>query len=484
MPFVRFPLTSRLTSLLAAAVAAIPSTVGLAATLTVTTLTDIEALDGQCSLREAIVAANTDAAFSDCAAGSGEDRIEFGVAGTIDLASNLPVVTASLVLQGPGVANLVVDGNNHRLLDLDGDPDGARFDVSHLVLRRGLHSDPGGCLTVRREDRLELHDARVLQCESASAGGGIAGDEAALVHVVRTHVANNTAIEAGGGIVLFGSIAPTLDGPAGVVSGKLVVEDSTVAGNQTRVSGGGGGGIGVALATLELRRSTVSGNSTYDLGGGIFALRSQVTIESSTIYGNAAFLPLPFGGGDRGDLGAPVGGGGLAFVGDASAPATATIHNSVVAGNLSGTGDNDLVVMEFATLTSLGWNAVGVNEGAPATFPSGLPNGLEDWVGTTGFPLDPGLGPLAGNGGPTLTRLPLAGSVVIDRGSCPGERRDQRGFGEAATGFRTVDDPLIVDADAGCDIGAIEAGAVLLPGILLIDGFESADTAAWSATVP
>jgi CSLREA domain-containing protein len=46
-------------------------TLGLAsATLTVTTTSDTISNDGLCSLREAIIAANTDSAFHDCPAGT------------------------------------------------------------------------------------------------------------------------------------------------------------------------------------------------------------------------------------------------------------------------------------------------------------------------------------------------------------------------------------------------------------------------------
>jgi hypothetical protein len=54
---------------------------------------------------------------------------------------------------------------------------------------------------------------------------------------------------------------------------------------------------------------------------------------------------------------------------------------------------------------------------------------------------DPMLGPLADNGGPTLTALPLAGSPLVDSaGACTGA--DQRGIGRPQ--------------GAACDRGAVE----------------------------
>jgi hypothetical protein len=63
--------------------------------------------------------------------------------------------------------------------------------------------------------------------------------------------------------------------------------------------------------------------------------------------------------------------------------------------------------------------------------------------------VDPLLGPLADNGGPTLTHLPSAGSPVIDAGNpgdCPAT--DQRGVARPADGDG--------DGAAVCDIGAVE----------------------------
>src|SRR5262245_1907614 len=46
-----------------------------AATIVVTTLADDTTVNGNCTLREAVIAANTDAAVDACAAGSGADVI-------------------------------------------------------------------------------------------------------------------------------------------------------------------------------------------------------------------------------------------------------------------------------------------------------------------------------------------------------------------------------------------------------------------------
>lgn len=75
-----------------------------------------------------------------------------------------------------------------------------------------------------------------------------------------------------------------------------------------------------------------------------------------------------------------------------------------------------------------------------------------DQVGTAQDPIDPLLGPLQNNGGPTLTQALLDGSPAIDTGTrteCPAT--DQRGYARPVDGDG--------DGIAECDIGTYEYGA-------------------------
>lgn len=58
------------------------------ATITVTTPSDAIAIDGKCSLREAVIAANTDSAVNECPAGSGADTIVLSAATTHTLSKD------------------------------------------------------------------------------------------------------------------------------------------------------------------------------------------------------------------------------------------------------------------------------------------------------------------------------------------------------------------------------------------------------------
>src|SRR5262245_40915932 len=83
-----------------------------AATITVTSLADNTVIDGQVTLREAIIAANTDTSVDGSAAGSGPDEIVFATGpGVITLNGTLlPTIVQPLTITGLGASQLVLDG--------------------------------------------------------------------------------------------------------------------------------------------------------------------------------------------------------------------------------------------------------------------------------------------------------------------------------------------------------------------------------------
>src|SRR5262249_41041369 len=106
--------------------------------------------------------------------------------------------------------------------------------------------------------------------------------------------------------------------------------------------------------------------------------------------------------------------------------------------------------VQAAQIRNQGNNFIGI---APGTFPT-MPT---DQVGTLGAELNPLLGPLADNGGPligpagslgsTLTRLPAAGSPLLNAGGFPEATR-------LATDQRGLPRPAVPGTQA--DIGAVE----------------------------
>src|SRR4051812_23505767 len=87
----------------------IDPSIELNATIIITTTTDAASVDGACSLREAIVAANTDTPVDVCAAGSGSDTILLtSLSGTMTLVGTLPTLTTPMNIEGPGAALLTL----------------------------------------------------------------------------------------------------------------------------------------------------------------------------------------------------------------------------------------------------------------------------------------------------------------------------------------------------------------------------------------
>jgi hypothetical protein len=131
-----------------------------------------------------------------------------------------------------------------------------------------------------------------------------------------------------------------------------------------------------------------------------------------------------------------------------------SLGNTILAGN------SNTFVRPFSsfspdgqgTFVSYGYNLVGETNGSRSW------GSIGDRLGTAGNPLNPLLGQLANNGGPTPTCALLPGSPALDAGYSFGVTNDQRGLP------RPVDLPYIPNAPGGdgSDIGAFEFNPPLL----------------------
>jgi predicted outer membrane repeat protein len=258
------------------------------------------------------------------------------------------------------------------------------------------------------------------------AGGGISGGTATLTN---TTVSGNVAGGAGGGLS---------------VGDRATLVRSTVSGN---TSGANGGGLAVDV-TANLIASTVSGNTAAGDGGGILA--ETVNLTNVTVSGNVAGVATGTGQGGgvfaaRGTIlnstiveNRTFGGLGAGVFSLVLEPIR--VGNTIIAENFVDTFEHD-VVGPFA---SDGNNLIGALDGTALGF--GAPG---DLLGTAEDPLDPRLGALAFNGGPTRTHALLVGSPAIDRGSNFGAPAfDQRGFARPRDGDG--------DGNPIVDIGAFE----------------------------
>jgi hypothetical protein len=198
---------------------------------------------------------------------------------------------------------------------------------------------------------------------------------------------------------------------------------------------------------VTITNSTLSGNSAVGgttnspgaagqgLGGAIFNLNGAVSVTYSTVAFNTAD-----GGGALYDLGY------MGTDGAQSYSATATLSGSILSDT---SGTNDVVVQGPNTVANGGPNI------ATATITATDPNIVETHSSTggtvTGSPIttDPGLAPLALNGGDTPTHAITTSSPAFDTGGSCALATDQRG--------------ITRPQGTACDIGAFELEVVPPP---------------------
>lgn len=246
-----------------------------------------------------------------------------------------------------------------------------------------------------------LTDATLSE-NTANSGGGFfnSGGTATLSNVT---LSDNAASESGGGFLNFDASTATLSnvilsgnsantGGGGFLNGNsstAVLSNTTLSDNTAVVNGGGIFNANTSTATLT--NMTLSGNSS-DLGGGIYN-NATITLTHVTLSDNSA---SSFGGG----------------IFNVLDPNThLMLKNSIVANSISGDDCSGQAADE--ALFSL-WS----DDSCTFTNGSGSqPN------------TDPLLGPLADNGGSTLTHMLLSGSPAIDMGTAVGApTTDQRGL--------------------------------------------------------
>ena len=241
--------------------------------------------------------------------------------------------------------------------------------------------------------------------------------------------------------------AGNTDGGGGINNkGTLTLTDSAISDNK---AGSFGGGIANTRGTLTVTRSTISGNTADDdVGGGISNKGSatnsgDVTINNSTISGNTS---EGSGGGIANDSKATINNSTITKntaegpgTGVASLRTGATrVFSSIIVGN----GNSDVDTVGSGSFASQGYNLIGDGKA------TGAFNNTGDQTGVA----NPGLGPLADNGGPTQTHTLKDGSPALDKGDGGRLTRDQRGE------TRPVDLPNVDNAKGGdgSDVGSLE----------------------------
>ena len=413
----------------------------LFSTLVVNTLADpASPVSGLLSLREAIAAAQADdtISFAPSLTASGPAIIQLSQGG---LSIDTP-----LMIDGPGASLLSIDGmQNVRPFTVLAAA--SPTTVSGLSVIDGYGFNIGGAAGlgggVDNQGTLTLSHCTISQCWGGGNGGGIFN------------------------------------------TGTLTLNQCIVSNNIAKTPGSGNGGGIYNAASLSIFNSTISGNTTgagYCFGGGIYnnTAAANALIVDSTLSGNAADNGGTFSPTDQGFGGAI-----------SNEQGTVTLINSTLAGNSADIGGaiDSLGTLSLTNCTvsaNSAAHATGGIEGDPYLANNSIISGntADDTgplksasshnligSGTTNLPKkgqgnllgvgNPKLAPLADNGGPTQTLLPLPNSPAINAGS-------------TALALDASGAPLTTDqrglsrvVGSAVDIGAVEVNATDEPETLV-----------------
>ncbi|MGE3465552.1 MAG: choice-of-anchor Q domain-containing protein, partial [Pyrinomonadaceae bacterium] len=309
-----------------------------------------------------------------------------GVVSPVTLTTGLITISRNLTIQGPGANLLSIDGNNNSRIFNSTSP--ISLTVNDLTLTGGNGTGGG-----------------------STFGGALRVFNAgATLNLNSVTVTGNSASGGGGGVQISNV-------------GTANITNSTISGN---TAGFGGGGMQVEEGTVNMVNSTISGNTANSGiagGGGVrVSVDGTVNFTSSTITNNTTAFD----------------GGGIIR----ASTNPVTLRNTIVAGNFDTSGGN--APDASGDFVSSGYNLIGIADGSTGF------TGTGDQTGTGATPIDPLLGPLANNGGPTMTHALLYPSPAIDAGNNFGVLTDQRGQ------TRPFDQVGFANATDGTDIGAYE----------------------------
>ena len=208
-------------------------------------------LDENCTLADALRAANADLERGECPAGDGADTIT--LTADITLEGELPRIISDITIDGAGFT--ISGGDEFRIfyVDMGGSltlqnvhlTEGrAHNDVSFISVWGSTdYSESGGAIIVNRGSRLELLNSRFT---------------------------DNTAAD-------FGGVLDAWDS-------EVVVSDSEFSGNRAE----DGGAIASAFSVVTISNSVFEDNRVRDDGGALQVFNSTAYVSDSQFIGNRA----------------------------------------------------------------------------------------------------------------------------------------------------------------------------------------------------
>ena len=373
--------------------------------------------DADCSLREAVRAANS---------APGAIMVP---AGHYDVGSSELGAVRGGNLYGAGMDATVIDANGLRRTLIHGDLARNTYALHDLTLAGGMTAGKGGAF-LGDGSGYYAFDRVAFRASQGWDGGGVSVPHpSSSLSMFDSVVSGNAATRNGGGVDFAGSNVELV--------GTSIVDNKGVI----------GGGIYMApYRAGRLKNTTVSGNSANGTAAGVYAeawtVSTRLAINNSSIVDNATSAP------------ASPQNGGLVVTGDDPPTTAPVITNTVLAGNH--------LAQDPATILDCGKTAT-------VTLTTGYdlvqaPNGCAFSATGDVTAVDPQLQPLTVTAVPV--HVPAEGSPLIDAGN-PGagcEATDARGVARPADGN--------ADGTPRCDIGAIEWTTHRDRDLIFADGFE------------
>ena len=400
-----------------------------AATITVTNEND----SGSGSLRQAIIDA------------SSGDTINFApTLATVNLTSGELVIDKNLTIIGPGANRLTVQRSTSAARIFNISSSTATVSISGITISNGFVQDGLGGGGVLSASVLTLTDSTISDNFASTfsgffEGGGVLNDHGTMT-ITGCTISNNFVEGIGGGVLNE--------------NGTMTITGCTISSNEADQTGDAfsevseGGGIVNHSGSLVITNSTISGNTSHATSADVFGQRGfaygggvhnsgSMTITNCTISGNSAVGPTIL---DTGYGGGISNGGVLQITSSTIAHNSATGGAGAFGGGIYGVGlldstrtDSSIIALNSAFigpdftgaggLESTGYNIIGNNADAV------INSQPTDQIGTPASPIHPLLGPLADNGGPTLTHALHSGSPAVNRGDPAAPPQDQRGYG-------------------------------------------------------
>ncbi len=499
-----------------------------AATITVNTVLDVIQDDGFCSLREAVIAANTNTSsggkVGECAAGEpapvdelpgvvdvivvpasvlpytltldGFDEADYVDLTTVPITPNASIgdldITESVIIDGGGASATTIQWADQlvrdRIFHVNTDAGTVNVTIEGVTLKNGqtLQTGPfpilvegvttdyylrraGGAIAVGAAYRMV--DPNVSGGDEANGGGNPnPGDDASgATYSIKLNdvvVDGNEAGGDGGGIYTAAPLIATsiivrnneaLTNGGGIYNeGNASITASTISGN---IAEGGGGLFLTGTQPISIVRTTLNANRA--VGGGAISGRSgvEITVINSTLSGNLA-RDVGAGFHHNGDANltfvtiannvtgteAPGAGSGInTFPSGAEA---VVVKNVLLAANMKGfvaitdlafpdlyktvdipaPGDPAFPVLPEYAANCGSSGAIEILSSGNNLSSDGSCTTVLNQAATDINGVDPRIGTLADNGGPTLTHALLAGSPALSAGASDAAvTTDQRG---------------------------------------------------------